>query len=188
VALGDVSGKGVSAALLMAQLSATVRFCLATTPSAAEAVRQINRALARACREDRFVTFVVAILDLRRFTMTLVNAGHLPPLRRRADRGEVEPVGEAIVGLPLAGIDRPYEEEVIALEPGDSILLCTDGVTEARNPAGEWYGAERLRPAMWAGADGPESIGAAVVADVRGFMGDRPQGDDLTVVCFGRTR
>ncbi len=187
VALGDVSGKGVSAALLMARLSAAVRFGLATTPSVAEAVSRLNEILPQVGPEnDRFITFVVMVLDLERFTMTLVNAGHMPPLRRRAD-GAVEDVGTDVVGVPLAGLDMPYAEAVIQLEPGDTVLLYTDGATEARNAAGEWYGLERLRAVAAAAVGEPEALGAAVVADVHAFAGDRPLGDDLTVVCFGRT-
>jgi serine phosphatase RsbU (regulator of sigma subunit) len=187
VALGDVSGKGVSAALLMARLSAAVRFGLATTPSVAQAVSQLNQVLPQSGPEDdRFITFVVLVLDLERFTMTLVNAGHMPPLRRRAN-GTVEEVGDEVVGVPLAGIDMPYAEAVVPLEPGDTLLLYTDGVTEARNPAGAWYGAQRLKAVVGADGGDPEALGAAVVADVRGFAAGRPLGDDLTVVCFGRT-
>jgi serine phosphatase RsbU (regulator of sigma subunit) len=186
VALGDVSGKGVPAALLMAHLSAAVRFCLATAPSVADAVRELNSALPHGPGDDHFVTFVVGVIDLGRSTLTLANAGHMPPLRRRAG-GEIEPVGEETVGLPLAGIDMPYEEVVLALEPGDTFVLYTDGVTEARGPAGDFYGAERFREVVAAAPNDPEAVGAAVVTDVRRFAGDRPQGDDLTVVCFGRT-
>ncbi len=95
-------------------------------------------------------------------------------------------LGEEIVGLPLAGIDRPYEEVVVALEPGDLVLLYTDGVTEARNPAGEWYGVERLRAAVREAPATVEGLGAAVLENVRRFAAERPQSDDLTIVCFGR--
>jgi serine phosphatase RsbU (regulator of sigma subunit) len=185
VALGDVSGKGVPAALLMAHLSAAVRFCLATAPNVAEAVSQLNSALPHGPGDDYFVTFVIGVLDLNKYTLTLANAGHMPPLRRRGRA--IAPVGETTVGLPLAGIDMPYEEVVIALEPGDCFILYTDGVTEARGVAGDFYGAERFREVVAAAPDDAEAIGAALVADVRRFAGDRPQADDLTVVCFGRT-
>ena len=99
---------------------------------------------------------------------------------------QTSPLGDEIVGLPLAGIDRPYEEIVVALEPGDTILLYTDGVTEARNPAEEWYGPERLRAAMAAAPETAEGLGTAVLADVRRFAAARPQSDDLTIVGFGR--
>src|SRR5208337_676444 len=98
---GDVSGKGVPAALLMARLSAAARSCLATAPTVAEAVRKLSASLIRAGTEDRFVTFVVAVLDLVKFSITLVNAGHMPPIRRKAAVPKAEDVGEEIGGLPL---------------------------------------------------------------------------------------
>src|SRR5262249_56325802 len=113
--------------------------------------------------------------------MTLVNAGHLPPLRRRAGGGEVEAVAEEAVGLPLAGFDKPYEQAVVPLEPGDTLLLYTDGVTEARTPAGAWYGMERLRATLRGAPEGVEALGQAVLADVRQFAGERPQHADLTI-------
>jgi serine phosphatase RsbU (regulator of sigma subunit) len=186
VALGDVSGKGVSAALLMARLSAAVRFCLATAPTVAEAVRQLSGALMRTGTEDRFITFVVAVVDLARFAVTLVNAGHMPPLRRRAGGKEIEEVGAEAVGLPLAVFDKPYQEAVFTLQPGDTLVLYTDGVTEARNPAGELYGVERLHKALAAAPQDVEALGAALLADVKKFAADRPPTDDLALVCVGR--
>ena len=115
----------------------------------------------------------------------LVNAGHMPPIRRRAD-GTVEDLGDAIVGLPLGVMDRPYEEVVVPLEPGDALVMFTDGVTEARNPAGEAYGIERTRAAIAAAPRDGATVGATLVADVRGFAAGRPQTDDLTIVCVSR--
>jgi phosphoserine phosphatase RsbU/P len=188
VALGDVAGKGVSAALLMARLSAAVRFCLATERSVPAAVRRLNAVLTRSGVEDRFVTFVVAVLDLSSFSLTLVNAGHMPPLCRTAWRGAAVDIGERVVGLPLGVIDRPYEEEVLTLEPGALWVLYTDGVTEARGPGRELYGVDRLRAAVKAAPDNVEALGQAILADVHAFTGDRPQHDDVTLVCFGRDR
>jgi serine phosphatase RsbU (regulator of sigma subunit) len=118
--------------------------------------------------------------------LTLVNAGHLPPLRRDAKTGEVAEMGEAIAGLPLGIIDRPYEELTVALEPGDTWLLVTDGITEARNPAGEFYGPERLKAVVRNAPPGPAAIGPAVLADVKQFAAGRPQSDDMTIVGFSR--
>ncbi len=86
IALGDVSGKGVSAALLMARLCSEVRYCLAISTTLVEAVERLNRELAGATLNDRFVTFLLCVLDPQQHTLDVVNAGHLPPLRRRADR------------------------------------------------------------------------------------------------------
>jgi serine phosphatase RsbU (regulator of sigma subunit) len=186
VTLGDVAGKGVSAALLMARLSAAARFCLATAGSPSEAVRQLNRALARDFDNGRFVTFLVAVLDLASYHLTLVNAGHPPPLHLR--QGEVEAVGAEAAGLPLAGIDRPYEEFPLRLRPGEMLLGYTDGITEARNPHGEFYGIARLRDITERGATSPAAMGTAVLTAVRRFALGRPLSDDQTLVCFGVNR
>jgi phosphoserine phosphatase RsbU/P len=185
VTLGDVSGKGISAALLMARVSAAARFTLATAPSAAEAVRELNRALLRAHSEERFVTFALIVLDVEHSRLSLVNAGHIPPLLHRQGQGATE-IGQEIVGLPLAVLDRPYEEMVMPFEPGDALLLCTDGVTEARNVKGDMYGAERLHQAVSQAPTDIEALGKTVLDDVRRFAGARPQNDDLTIVCVGR--
>jgi serine phosphatase RsbU (regulator of sigma subunit) len=185
VALGDVSGKGVPAALLMARLSADARFCLAAAPSVPEAVRRLNVTMARALGDARFITFLVAVLDLSHFGVTVVSAGHPLPLRRRAG-GAVESVGEGAVGLPLAGFDQPYRETAVTLEPGESLVLYTDGLTEARGPGGEFYGAERLREVVRDAPADVEALGSAILADVRQFAAGRPQRDDLTLVCVGR--
>ncbi len=187
VAIGDVAGKGVSAALLMARLSAAARFCLASEASLTEAVRRLNGLMARAVSDDRFVTFLAAVIDLKGWTVSLVNAGHLPPLRRRAGSADVEALAAEAAGLPLGVFDRPYEEVSFRLEPGDALLMYTDGVTEARNPDGELYGAERLRAVVAGGGPGVEELGRAVLGDVQRFSAGWPAGDDLTLVGVGRT-
>ncbi|MFL5342602.1 MAG: SpoIIE family protein phosphatase [Gemmataceae bacterium] len=184
VALGDVAGKGVAAALLMARLSAGVRFCLATEPNLSAAVRQLNLTLMRACGDDRFITFVVGVIDVQTFASTWVNAGHLPPLLRRA--GHVTLLGDDEVGIPLGIFDRPYEETKLQLEPGDAVLLYTDGVTEARNPRGDLYGPDRLATLLTKKPCDAEVLVSAVLADVKHFSTGRPPGDDLTMVCVNR--
>jgi phosphoserine phosphatase RsbU/P len=186
VTLGDVSGKGVPAALLMARLSASVRFSLAAESDAPTAMRRLNNVLTQTGSDVRFVTFAAAIIDLNTYDVTLVNAGHMPPLRRRLGHAEVDEIGDAIVGLPLGVMDKPYEQMSFSLEPGDVLLLYTDGVTEARNPGNDQYGLERLRRVVSTGPKDVEALGAGVLADVRKFAAGRPQNDDLTIVCFGR--
>jgi serine phosphatase RsbU (regulator of sigma subunit) len=188
VALGDVSGKGVPASLMMARLSAAARFCLATAPSAAQATRELSAVLTRTGTEDRFVTFVVLVLDLNAFTLTIVNAGHMPPLRRTAAKPAPEEVGQDIAGVPLAVFDRPYEEATIPFAPGDTFILFTDGVTEARDAEGGFYGPDRLNAVIERAPDTVEGLGKAILADVGKFSGNRPQADDLTLVCFSRQR
>jgi serine phosphatase RsbU (regulator of sigma subunit) len=184
VAIGDVAGKGVSAALLMARLSASVRFCLATEPTVAAAVCELNRQMIRVTGDGRFITFLVAVIDLNSVSLTIVNAGHLPPLRRRGTA--VEAIGAEQAGIPLGVFDKPYEESRATLEKGDSLVLVTDGVTEAKNPQNEYYGMERLYGAVRSAPESAEGIGKAVLADVAAFAAARPASDDLTLVCVRR--
>jgi serine phosphatase RsbU (regulator of sigma subunit) len=140
----------------------------------------------RVCGHGRFATFVVAVIDLTKHTATWVTAGHLPPLLRRAS-GKVTQVGEAAAGIPLGVFDRPYEEVSLPLQPGDTFLLCTDGVTETKNAANDLYGLERLQEVVKNTTNEVEALGTAVLDDVRRFGGNRAADDDLTLVCFGRT-
>lgn len=185
VALGDVSGKGVAASLLMARLSAAARFCLASEPTVPDAMRALNRALTRAGLDDRFITFVVVVIDLDDYMMTVVNAGHMPPLRQRPGC-EAEELGEEIIGPPLAVVDTIYDPLVVKLEPGDTLVLYTDGVTEARNGQRDFYGLERLKDVVARGPRDVLALGTSILADVQRFAGGRSQSDDLTIVCVGR--
>jgi serine phosphatase RsbU (regulator of sigma subunit) len=185
ITLGDVSGKGVPAALMMARLSAAARFALASEPNLSAATGILNRALTQPGAEDRFVTFVAGVVDLNTFALTLVNAGHPPPLLRRA--GRVEELTADAAGLPLAVFDRPYESSTIPLAPGDVVVLYTDGISEARNQRGELYGIERISESLRTAPAEVPALGEALLADVRRFAEGRPPGDDLTLVCFGRT-
>ena len=188
VALGDVAGKGVAAALLMAQLSAFTRFCFASEPDVKKALAQLNAVLLRTADTDRFVTFVAAVIDLNSFETTLVNAGHPLVLRLSANRAGAHELGAEIAGLPLAVFNKPYEELVVQLEPGDTLLLYTDGVTEARNPHNEVYGLARLSAQMEKCSQDVETMGAAILADVHRFAAGRPPSDDLTLVGVARDR
>jgi phosphoserine phosphatase RsbU/P len=186
IVVADVSGKGVSAALLMARLSAETRYCLATEPTPAEAVGRLNRVFYGSGWEDRFVTLVVCVLDPARNEATIVNAGHLPPLLRRGP-GKVEAVSEAESRLPL-GVEanESYHQCVVPLAPGDYMVLYTDGITEAMNSADELYGPQRLWTQLASEAEQVSVIGHRILTDVRLFVGNRRQNDDMCLVCFGR--
>jgi serine phosphatase RsbU (regulator of sigma subunit) len=188
VALADVSGKGIAASLLVARLSAEVRYCLAALPTAAEAMERLNNTFCESRWEDRFVTMVLAVLDPRRHEVTLVNAGHWPPLL--CGRGQsVTSIGEATAGLPL-GVDGEtrYQQCSINLEPRDCLVFFTDGITDAWNLAGEQYRPERLKEqlAAWAGAADLGVLGRRIIDDVRRFIGSCPQADDMCLTCLRR--
>ena len=186
VVVADVSGKGISASLLMAKLSAETRYCLAAEAVPADAVTRLNRVFAGAGWEDRFVTMVLCVLNPATHEVTVVNAGHMSPLLRRAD-GEVEELPDSQTGLPLGVLeDFAYEQSSLRLEPGQSLALFTDGVTEAMNHANELYGSRRLCEQLRRSPPSIEEIGQAILDDVKRFVGQRSQSDDLCLVCFGR--
>ncbi len=187
IALGDVSGKGVSAALLMARLCSEVRYCLAISSTLVEAIERLNRELVGATLNDRFVTFLLCVLDPQQQTLDIVNAGHLPPLRRRA--GVVTKLGLAEAGPPL-GYDPTQQYAVFTtpLEEVDTIILYTDGISEARSPADTIYGTQRVCRIV---ADGPadvEALSRKILDSVERFVGGRPQGDDVCLLAFGREK
>lgn len=182
--IGDVCGKGVSAALLMARITRDVRMCLSPGRSPAEAVGQLNRMLMKTC--DRFVTLLVCILDHRANKLTLVNAGHPAPLLRRTRSGDVVPIGPDIAGLPL-GVDakQHYQQHDVRIEPGELVLCYTDGVSEAMNPAGDLYGADAIT-ALVARNPSPLEAIHAIIADV-GRFSHNSRNDDVCLLAFGRT-
>ena len=186
VVVADVSGKGIAASLLMAKFSAEARFCLAAEPVPAQAVGRLNRVFCGSGWEDRFVTLVLCVLDPAQHEMTVVNAGHMPPLLRRAG-GKVEPIAADCARLPL-GIEAEadYPQAVLPLESGTCVSLYTDGITEAMDAEERLYGERRLLDLLKTSEDGAERLGKAILADVKRFVGRRPQSDDMCLVCFGR--
>ncbi len=184
LAIGDVAGKGVSAALLMAHFSAEVRYCLSTCVSPAAAVDQLNADLASELANYHFVTFALCVLDPRSHKLTMVNAGHLPPLLLRG--GSLETLGGE-GGLPLGcDAERRYEQVELPLEPGDAIVLYTDGITDAMDASGSVYGSQRLRQTLLTAPTRVEGLGGALLNDVQRFVRGRLQSDDICLVCFAR--
>ncbi|REK06060.1 MAG: FHA domain-containing protein [Planctomycetota bacterium] len=188
IVLGDVSGKGVPAALLMAKLSGEVRYWLASEPSPAAAMSRINGSFSRSGWQDRFVTFIVAVLDSASHGLTIVNAGHMAPLLRHS-KGKVEEIGDEQAGLPL-GVDADYQYEQYehSLAAGDFVALFTDGISEAMDSNGDLYGLERLRELLAQPSASVDELGQQILDDVQRFVGGRPQSDDMCLACFGRVR
>lgn len=189
IVVGDVVGKGMSAALLMAHLAAATRICLTNSSTLADAVRQLNVLLLNSVGDDHFITFVVAVLDLHHYRLTVINAGHPPPLLRRG-RGtsvQIEELAADLAGLPLGVRDCPYYEFETNFDSGDALVLYTDGVSEMRNSAGELYGIGRLHTAILAAPDDAEGMGTALLGDLQKFAHSRLAGDDLTILCLRRT-
>jgi len=186
IVLADVSGKGVSAALVTAKLSAEVRYCLASESSAAAAINRINYSFCNSGWDDRFVTMILALIDPQREEATIVNAGHMPPLLRRGVH-RVEEVGGEQAGQPLGvDADQQYEACTVSLAPGDFMTIFTDGISEAMNSENQLYGLVRLTEQVGAAADDVTVLGRKILDDVKRFVGGRPQSDDMCLLCFGR--
>jgi serine phosphatase RsbU (regulator of sigma subunit) len=185
VVIGDVSGKGVSGALYMARISSDVRYEAAVATSPQVVVRRVNEALTRDIEEGMFVTLVAIAIDTATGELEVINAGHSAPLVRQSN-GEIVEL-EIPQNMPL-GVDPDTEFESFKcfLDPGETVVLYTDGVTEAMNSRKEEFGKERLFEAM-SGAEGDASaVGERIETDVRAFLEELPQNDDLTLVCFSR--
>jgi serine phosphatase RsbU (regulator of sigma subunit) len=185
--LGDVSGKGAGAALMMARTHASFRG-IAARPDAArlfrapeEAVRLVNATLAAGNSSCMFVTLLIATFDGTTNRLTYVRAGHVPPFLRRAG-GAVELL-DAAGGLPLGLMeDAVYTSAVVALGPGDELLILTDGITEATAPSGALFGDARVVELV----RHPDFSGAALLHQllekVRLFEAGAPQADDIAAI------
>jgi serine phosphatase RsbU (regulator of sigma subunit) len=185
VALADVSGKGVPAALLVSTVQGTLRAFSDGRRAPREIVREMNRAVVRHAGSGRFVTLFYAELDPRSWELRYVNAGHNYPLLRRAN-GEIEPL--ATGGVPLGLFeDAEYEESVAPFGDRDGLLLFSDGITEAMDLFQAEYGDDRLA-SLWTrhSSDAPGEFIARLVQDVAEFRGAAAQSDDMTVVVVGR--
>jgi serine phosphatase RsbU (regulator of sigma subunit) len=191
VALGDVSGKGVAAALMMAKFSGDTRACILTENDAASTATRLNNLLCAAGIEDKFVTLSLSVLDAPARKLTLVSAGHTPVIIRRSD-GRAEEVGQEASGVPLGIMeDSVYRQADTHLDEGDVVVIYSDGVTDARSPGDELYDSKdnhRLLKRVAQVSGGPASVGRAILQDIREFSADHPQADDITLVCLGPTR
>ena len=183
--IADVSGKGVPAALFMMRAKATLQGLLRSGLDLAEAVSRANRRLAEQNDANMFVTAWVGVVDLASGALEFVSAGHEPPLLKHAD-GSVGFLEET-AGPSLGMMDgAAYRTQTRTLAAGDGLLLYTDGVTEARNAAHEFYGAERLA-ATFRGLLGAKDAGAVIdgiARDVDAFVGGTEQADDITLLAF----
>ncbi|MCH8827999.1 MAG: SpoIIE family protein phosphatase [Planctomycetes bacterium] len=186
LAFGDVAGKGVPGALIMSRISSVVQTTMTFTDDVGKAIVTINNHMCDNAVEGRFVTFVLVVIDLKTHTMTLVNAGHMSPLIRRPD-GVTTDFHDETIGIPIGIIaDYPYEVVSGPLNPGELVVIVTDGVDEAMNPEGELYTKERVCDFIRNGPANAEALGKALLADVRKHANGRPQNDDITIMTFGR--
>ena len=201
LAVGDISGKGISAALLMASLQALLRsHASQTTEDLAAVVTEINRLLCSMTEESRFATLFCAVYDDSTRQLTYVNAGHNPPLlfRRGSSGGDIQPAtassspgadsngilklegGGAVLGMFPEG---SYQHRSLLLGPGDTLVIYTDGITEAQDNRDREYGEERLTELVRSGISlSPVELQDQVLDSVKKFAGEVSIRDDLTLL------
>ncbi len=183
--VGDVSGKGVPAALFMAVTKTLIKSFAAHETSPARILEEVNREQAVGNESCMFVTILLALLDINTGELTYTNAGHNPPLLRRKD-GEIERLDARHGPIIGAMEDLQYGEDRLVLGSGDLLYLYTDGINEAMNIERELYGEPRLLDTLEAL---PVDAGAEVavqgtVDPVWAYQGDAPQADDVTVLAL----
>ncbi len=184
VSIGDVSGKGVPAALFMAVCQTTLRLTLReSTSTIGEAVERANTLLEMENSASMFATFFGAILDLRDGSLSYCNCGHNPPLVQRRD-GTIEALRSGGIAL---GVISPAdcETDSILLKAGDRLLLYTDGITEAHDSGGQLFEDDRLGASVAArAAVSVRGLVEGVFEDVNAFAAAAPQHDDLTCLAL----
>ncbi len=187
IIVADVVGHGIAAALMMAKVSAESRFALATEKDPVKAVAKMNNKLS-GLNLDRFVTLVLAMIDLRDNSLTVVNAGHMPPIFRTANSGNIEMVAFEESGLPLGILpDYEYESCTLQIEPGDALLMYTDGINEAMDADGNQLTTETIVKEIKDGqVKTAEAIGNLVCDSVARHVGMEPAIDDMCLVCLDR--
>jgi sigma-B regulation protein RsbU (phosphoserine phosphatase) len=192
IVIADVSGKGVSAGLLMAMCRSVLRSMAPGRQSPTEVLAAVNRLLYPDIREDMFISMAYSILDTVDGSLTIARAGHDPALLFRKNPGVVEllrPPGLAL-GVDAGPVfERVSKDQRIELMAGDCVLLHTDGVREAVNSYDEEFGMDRMAESFRMAAPmGAEAVITRLQEDLRKFTGEGPQMDDITLVAIERKK
>ena len=184
LAIGDVSGKAISAALYMARVTSELRSRAPIAHTPARLLRRVNAEIASLGDDGMFATLVYCIYDLETRSLVFTNAGHCVPLVRRGAR--VFPLQAERAHTPPLGVapDLDAGEARVQLQGGDLLMLISDGILEARDPAGHEYGLDRLARCLRATHGPAEDVIKAVLADLDAHTGPQGPGDDVTIVAM----
>jgi serine phosphatase RsbU (regulator of sigma subunit) len=181
IAIADVSGKGIPAALIMAGFRMSLLAEIRNEFAIRAVMRKVNGLLHESTDRGKFVTAFYGVLDHKNRVLIFSNAGHNPPILFR-HQGRIEYLEEGGVALGVLP-EAVYEERPVALRPRDVLLFYTDGVSEAESPTGEHFGQQRIERVVEANTErSAAEIMAAVIAGVQVWSGERGQSDDLTLV------
>ncbi|MCB9068939.1 MAG: SpoIIE family protein phosphatase [Calditrichae bacterium] len=182
VTIGDVSGKGIPAALYMARLVSDFRLFSQTHRDPAELMAILNKALTERSSRGMFVTFFYGVLYADNGKFCYANAGHLPLIHIESETGEIQQY-QKVSGIPLGVVPNfLFEQHTIRLNKGDYLVLVTDGVVEAKNKSGEMYSFERLVDLLKTPQDSAEALLDLLLNDVQSFSEGFSQHDDVTAV------
>ena len=185
LAVGDVAGKAISAALYMARLTSELRSRAAIARTPARLLRRVNQEIAQLGDDGMFATLVYCIYDLENRSLVFTNAGHCVPLLRRGDR--VFPLQAERAHTPPLGVTPELEagEARVQLHSGDMLIMVSDGILEARDPRGNDYGLSRLSRRIRTARGSVDDVIKAILADIDSHSGDQgQQGDDMTIVAM----
>ena len=185
LAVGDVAGKAISAALYMARLTSELRSRAAIARTPARLLRRVNQEIAQLGDDGMFATLVYCIYDLENRSLVFTNAGHCVPLLRRGDR--VFPLQAERAHTPPLGVTPELEaaEARVQLHSGDMLLMVSDGILEARDARGNDYGLSRLSRRIRTARGKVDDVLKAILADIDNHCGDQgQQGDDMTIVAM----
>jgi sigma-B regulation protein RsbU (phosphoserine phosphatase) len=186
VFIGDISGKGVAGALLMARISSEMRVAALTHVEPVLVLSAMNRALMARNQPELFFTAVYLTIDVKSGDVVLANAGHPSPYCARID-GTLQEIVQGAAG-PVGIVDDPqFQATLLHMNPGDTLVLYTDGVVEASPGHGALYGNDRLQNVLALGDRRPHSIAERILASVAEHMGEVPANDDLTLFICQRT-
>ncbi|HYA40996.1 MAG TPA: SpoIIE family protein phosphatase [Syntrophobacteraceae bacterium] len=185
ILIGDVSGKGVSAALFMARFTSDFRLRAIREKDPERLVGRINESVCAQSCQGMFVTLLYIVLEEGGGEAVYVNAGHLPPIIWNSSQGDYAVLRG--IGDPPIGIvpDRHYGAAKLSLTPGACILLSTDGLLEAKNDQGMQFGWQRIENCLTAGDSEVESVKSRISVWLSKFAGECPQADDITLVLIG---
>jgi serine phosphatase RsbU (regulator of sigma subunit)/pSer/pThr/pTyr-binding forkhead associated (FHA) protein len=184
LAVGDVAGKAISAALYMARLTSELRSRAAIARTPARLLRRVNQEIAALGDDGMFATLVYCIYDLETRSLVFTNAGHCVPLLRRGDR--VFPLQAERAHTPPLGVTPELEagEARVQLHSGDMLIMVSDGILEARDARGNEYGLSRLSRRIRSARGSAEDVVKAILADIDAHSQDQAQADDMTIVAM----
>lgn len=183
LALADVAGKGLHAALLTTKLQATIRALAFEQRNIATLVEKVNAIFYRDSPSHLFASLLYLEINESDGHVSFVNAGHLPALIVRRDAVEESAKGDLALGLTQTAA---YHEQSADLSGGDLIVLYSDGITEAKNDRGEFFGKERLRQLIRLETRTAEQVGHAILRDIDSFIGTQNTSDDLSLIILKR--